>query len=54
MADNYLEKKYESYLERKEAEKRAKCRIWKKRLDEYRKRIETEQDSRKENTENNR
>lgn len=45
MADNYLENKYESYLKRKEAEKQAKCRIWKKRLDEYRKKTASGQEN---------
>lgn len=48
MADNYLENKYESYLKRKEAERKEKCRIWKKRLDEYRKRTGAGQDPGKE------
>ncbi len=42
MADNYLEEKYEQLLKRKRSEHEAKCRIWKKRLDAYRKKIEEE------------
>ena len=42
MADTYLEEKYEEFLKRKDAEHKAKCRVWKKRLDEYRKRLEKE------------
>ena len=38
MADNYLEEKYEQLLKRKEAEHKAKCRMWQKRLEEYRRR----------------
>lgn len=40
MADNYLEEKYRKFLDRKDAEHQAKCRLWKKRLDAYRKKIE--------------
>ena len=40
MADNYLEEKYRQFLDRKNAEHQMKCRIWKKRLDEYRKRMQ--------------
>ena len=42
MADNYLEEKYEQFLKRKNAEHEAKCRIWKKRLDAYRKKMDAE------------
>ena len=37
MADNYLEKRYDEYVARKEAEQKARQRAWKKRLDAYRK-----------------
>ncbi len=37
MADNYLEKKYEEYLDRKAAAEKARRAVWKKRLDAYRK-----------------
>ncbi len=40
MADNYLEEKYDQFLKRKDEEHRAKCKVWKKRLDDYRKRME--------------
>ena len=36
MADNYLEKRYDEYVARKEAEQKARQRAWKKRLDAYR------------------
>ena len=39
MADNYLEKKYEEYLERKAAAEKAKRLAWKKRMDAYRKKM---------------
>ncbi len=42
MADNYLEEKYEQFLNRKNAEHQAKCKIWKKRLDAYRKKLAEE------------
>ena len=42
MADNYLEEKYEQYLHRKDDEHKARCNVWKKRLDAYRKRMEEE------------
>ncbi len=44
MADNYLEEKYEQFLKRKDAEHEAKCRIWKKRLEAYRKKLEAEKE----------
>lgn len=42
MADNYLEKRYEAYQERKAKEQRAKQIAWKKRMEAYRKRLEME------------
>jgi len=39
MADNYLERKYEEYLERKAAAEKARRAAWKKRMDDYRKRL---------------
>ena len=42
MADNYLEEKYEQFLKRKDAEHQAKCKLWKKRLYAYRKKMEEE------------
>ena len=42
MADNYLERKYEEYLERKAAAEKAKRTAWKKRMDAYRKRLSEE------------
>ena len=45
MADNYLEKRYEAYQERKAKEQRAKQIAWKKRMDAYRKRLEEQKAS---------
>ena len=42
MADNYLEKKYEEYLERKAAAEKARRLAWKKRMDAYRKKLADE------------
>ena len=42
MADNYLEKKYEAYQARKAKEQRLKQIAWKKRMEDYRKRLEEE------------
>ena len=43
MADNYLEKKFEDMRERAQAkqarEERARQRAWKKRMEEYRKKL---------------
>lgn len=39
MADNYLEKRYDEYLERKATAEKAKRKAWKKRMDAYRKQI---------------
>lgn len=39
MADNYLERKYEEYLERKAAAEKARRVEWKKRMDAYRRRL---------------
>ena len=39
MADNYLERRYDEYLERKAAAEKAKRTAWKKRLDAYRKHL---------------
>ena len=39
MADNYLERRYDEYLERKAAAEKAKRKAWKKRLDAYRKHL---------------
>lgn len=36
MADNYLEKRYDEYLERREAADKARRAAWKKRLKAYR------------------
>lgn len=41
MADNYLEKKYEDLQERRAKEQRAKQAAWKKRMDAYRKKLES-------------
>ncbi len=42
MADNYLERRYDEYLERKAAAEKAKRTAWKKQLDAYRKRLAEE------------
>lgn len=42
MADNYLENKYEAYLQRKEAAEKAKRSAWKKRMAAYRKKLAKE------------
>ena len=42
MADNYLEKRYDEYVARKEAEQKARQRAWKKRLDAYRRKLAEE------------
>lgn len=42
MADNYLEKKYDEYLERKAAAEKTRRLTWKKRMDAYRKKLEEE------------
>lgn len=42
MADNYLEKRYDEYLERKAASEKARRTAWKKQLDAYRKRLAEE------------
>lgn len=39
MADNYLERRYNEYLERNAASEKAKRAAWKKRLDAYRKKL---------------
>lgn len=39
MADNYLEKRYDEYQARREAERKARNRAWKKRLDAYRRQL---------------
>lgn len=39
MADNYLEKRYQEYLEKKAAAEKAKRAAWKKRMDAYRKKL---------------
>ena len=41
MADNYLEKKMEALQARKAKEQRAKQISWKKRMDAYRKKLES-------------
>ena len=43
LADNYLEKRYDEYVARKEAEQKARQRAWKKRLDAYRRKLAEEQ-----------
>ena len=45
MADNYLEKRYDEYLQRKAAAEKAKRAAWKKRLDAYRRKLAAEQES---------
>lgn len=45
MADNYLEKKYEEYLERKAAAEKARRLAWKKRMDAYRKKLADEKNA---------
>ena len=42
MADNYLEKRYDEYVARKEAEQRKRQRAWKKQLEAYRKKLSKE------------
>lgn len=42
MADNYLERKYEAYQERKATAEKAKRTAWKKRLDAYRRKLAEE------------
>lgn len=42
MADNYLERKMEAYRERKDKEEMERKRLWRKRLDAYRKKLEEE------------
>lgn len=42
MADNYLEKKYEDLQARKAKEQRLRQAAWKKRMDAYRKKMESE------------
>ena len=44
MADNYLERKYEAYQERKATAEKAKRAVWKKRMDAYRKKLAEEND----------
>lgn len=39
MADNYLERKYEAYAERKAASEKARRAAWKKRMDAYRRKL---------------
>lgn len=39
MADNYLEKRYDDYLARKEKAEKARRASWKKRLNAYRKHL---------------
>ena len=48
MADNYLERRYDEYLERKAAAEKAKRTAWKKRLDAYRKHLAVRERSDKE------
>lgn len=45
MADNYLEKKYEEYIERKAAAEKARRLAWKKRMDAYRKKLADEKNA---------
>lgn len=45
MADNYLEKKYEDLQARKAKEQRARQLAWKKRMDAYRKKLESEKEA---------
>ncbi len=53
MADNYLEKKMEDFHARNAAKKakeeRARQRMYKKRMDAYRKRLEAEADGQNDN-----
>lgn len=39
MADNYLEKRYDEYLQRRSDAEKAKRAAWKKRLKAYREKI---------------
>ncbi len=39
MADNYLERKYQDYLSRRETAEKARKKAWKKRMDAYRKKL---------------
>ena len=41
MADNYLEKKYEELQARKSKEQRLKQAAWKKRMEAYRRKLES-------------
>ena len=43
MADNYLENKFDAYLERKAAAEKAKKAAWRKRMDAYRKKLAEQQ-----------
>ena len=45
MADNSLEKKYEDLQARKAKEQRARQLAWKKRMDAYRKKLESEKEA---------
>ena len=45
MADNYLESRYEDYLRRKEKAEKARREKFRKRLEEYKKKIETGTDT---------
>lgn len=45
MADNYLERRYDEYLERKAAAEKAKRTAWKKQLDAYRKQMTVDNQS---------
>lgn len=45
MADNYLEKKFADYEARKEAARKARNLVWRKRLEAYRRKLEQERAS---------
>lgn len=45
MADNYLEKKMEAFQARKAKEQRSRQIAWKKRMDAYRKKLESQKAS---------
>lgn len=44
MADNYLERKYEEYLKRKQAAEKARKARLRKHMDEYRKKLARQQE----------
>lgn len=44
MADNYLERKYEEYLKRKQAAEKARKARMRKHMDEYRRKLAMQQE----------